>query len=37
MYIALNEERVILNFDKGVKVRVSGPDTHYYVELKEYV
>ena len=36
MYIALNEERVILNFDKGVKVKVSGPDTHYYVELKEY-
>jgi len=36
MYIALNEERIILNFDKGVNVRMSGPDSHYYVELKEY-
>lgn len=37
MYIALNNERIILNFDKGIKVKMAGPDEHYYVELKEYV
>lgn len=36
MYLALNNERIILNFDQGILVRMSGPDTHYYVELKEY-
>lgn len=36
MYIALNDERIIFNFDKGVTVRMSGPDSNYYVELREY-
>jgi hypothetical protein len=37
MYIALNDERIILNFDKGIKVKMSGPDQHYHIELKEYL
>lgn len=37
MYIALNDERIILNFDKGITVRMSGPDLHYLIDLKEYV
>jgi hypothetical protein len=37
MYIALNNERIIYNFDKGILVRMSGPDESYYVEVKEYL
>lgn len=37
MYIALNNERIILNFNGGINLRMSGPDPMYYVELKEYV
>lgn len=36
MYIAVNNERIIFNFDKGITLRVAGPDERYYVELKEY-
>lgn len=36
MYIALNNERIIFNFDKGILVKMSGPDSSYYVELREY-
>lgn len=36
MYIAVNNERIVFNFDNGTVVRVSGPDEHYYVEMKEY-
>lgn len=37
MYIALNNERIILNFNGGINLKMSGPDHIYYVELKEYV
>lgn len=37
MYIALNNERIILNFNGGINLKMSGPDHMYYVELKEYV
>lgn len=36
MYIALNEERIVLNFDKGIRLRMSGPDLYYLIELREY-
>lgn len=36
MYISLNEERIILNFNPFPVVKISGPDPHYHVEVKEY-
>ena len=36
MYFQLGNEKILLNFDKGVYVRVTGPEMLYYVECLEY-
>lgn len=36
MYITLNSEQIVFNFNPCVHVRVGGPDALYYVELREY-
>ena len=37
MYITVNEEQIDIRFNPYVYVNVLGPDTLYYVELREYV
>ena len=36
MYITLNNEQIVFNFNPYPHIRVSGPDSLYYVELREY-
>jgi hypothetical protein len=36
MYFAVNEEKIYINFNPSVYVKISGPDNFYYVELREY-
>ena len=36
MYFTINEEKIFLNFNPSVHVKVTGPDNFYYVELREY-
>lgn len=36
MYITLNNEQIVFNFNPYPKIRIAGPDKLYYVELREY-
>jgi hypothetical protein len=36
MFISLNDEKIVLNFNPSPFVRMAGPDNSYYVELREY-
>lgn len=36
MYISLNEEKIVLNFNPYPNLKIAGPDELYYVELREY-
>lgn len=37
MYFSLNEERCILHFNPYPYVKIAGPDSLYYVEMREYL
>lgn len=36
MYISLNNERIVFHFNPEIALKISGPDSFYYVELREY-
>jgi len=36
MYIQLNEEKIKIDFNNGIRVNVKGPGIYYFVEVLEY-
>lgn len=37
MYFSINNETLIVDFNRGTHVRISGPEDYYLVEMVEYV
>jgi len=36
MFTQINNEKIRLNFQSGIKVYVDGPETYYLVEINEF-
>ena len=36
MYITLNDEKIVLNFNPYPKLKISGPDPYYLIEMREF-
>jgi hypothetical protein len=36
MYITLNDEKIVLNFNPYPTLKISGPDPYYLIELREF-
>jgi len=36
MYITLNDEKIVLDFNPYPFLRISGPDAYYLIEMREY-
>ena len=36
MFTQINNEKIRLNFQSGIKVYVDGPETYYLVEVNEF-
>ena len=37
MYTQVNDEKINLDFNQGIKCTVEGPDNYYYVQVNEFV
>ena len=36
MYIQIKDEKISLDFNPNISVSINGPDSFYYVEVREY-
>lgn len=36
MYFTLNNEKIVLNFNPSITVKIAGPENAYFIEVREY-
>ena len=36
MYIQINDEKILMDFNNGILVKVGGPDESYFIECSEF-